>query len=278
MKLIYENSVGRVTLRGGTDAIYNITVISGLSIPETLAETVRYPGVAGQEVTAVSHLPRTITIAGDICDKTGKHTAFAANVFSKSGTVYIATSRSMRKIGCRPLSFLPAKRKGTYVPFTLQLIADNPYFEDTAEPIATGATKTKLLKAPFILPQAFSNRKSEARVINRGSVPIEPEFKISAAKEASCPNGILIENRTTGAKLKLHTGLLENETIVIDIGNRKITGSVQGNLIGVLSVDTPMSKFTLCEGVNDILITAEDEAATLFAYCHYQNRYAEAVL
>ncbi len=277
MKLIYENSVGRITMRGGTDAIYNITEISGLSLPEVTADTVRYPGEAGQEVTQLLYLPRTITIAGDICDKTGKHTAFMANVCAKSGTMYVAQNRSVRKISCRVLSFLPGKRKGVYVPFTLQLVADKPYFEDSSETEVVIAKREKTLSSPFIFPTHFSKRTARANILNRGSVPLEPVFLISSKEHAVCPNGIIIENMTTGERLKLHLEVLSGETIKIDIENRKISGSVQGNLIGALDAATPMSKFSLSEGINDISLTAEDETVPLFMSCHYQNKYVQAL-
>lgn len=278
MKLTYENEIGRVVLRGGTDSVYNITEIGGLSIPETMVDFVRYPDTAGQTVTRISVLPRTITIAGDICDKTGKYTSHAAKVFSRGGTVHVTTNRSTRKINCRCVSFEPSKRRGTFVPFTMQLIADNPYFEDVVESKTYLAKKSKLLASSFSLPAIFSKRTGEAVVINRGDVFCEPVIEISALEEAKCPKGIVIQNRTTGASLKLTACVLAGECIKVDVENRKVSGSIQGNLIGCLASDTPMSKFLLAEGVNDLCVTAEDEEQTLFVVCRYRNKYAEAVL
>ncbi len=278
MKLIYENDIGRVVLRGGSDSVFNITDISGLSIPDVDAACVRYPGVAGQTVTQVTYLPRTITVAGDICDQRGTHTAQAAKVFSEAGTVYITNRRDTRKICCRTVRFEPEKSRGMYVPFTLQLIADCPYFEDLTESVRAVKTREKKLKSPFLLPMVFSVRKEQAAVINHGNVPLEPVIEIFAPNDAPCIKGILIENRTTGEKLVLNTKVLAGERLIIDVENRSVTGTMQGNLMHALSKQTPLSKFLLAKGRNELFVFAEDEEQPLTVSCRYRCKYIEAIL
>lgn len=278
MQLIYQNSLGRVCMRGGIGANFNITNITGLSVPDTEVTAVRYPDVRGQVVTRISTLPRTITVSGDINDKNGMHASGAATVFSTPGTLFVSSSRNTRKIACRCTSFELSKRCGIYIPFTLQLIADDPYFQDVSESCVHIAKRTDLLTSSFTLPAMFSVRECETNVINRGSVHTEPVFEISAAAEAHCPNGITIKNNTTDAEIKLATGILANETVTVDVGARKITSSVRGNILNVLDGNSILSKNFLTAGVNRIRVTAENEPQLLIAVCRYHSCYTEAVL
>lgn len=278
MQLIYENSLGRVCMHGGTGTNFNITNITGLSVPDTEAVTVRYPDVRGQTVTRISALARTITISGDIKDKSGAYVSRAAAIFSMPATLFVTSGRGTRKIACRCTSFEPSKRCGTYVPFTLQLIADDPYFQDVQESCVNIAKRTHLMKSPFTLPAVVSIRNCETDVINRGSIPAEPVFEISASANALCPNGIVIKNQSAGTQIKLDTGVSANETIVIDIGNRRITSSVRGNLLKTLADDSVLSDFFLTAGTNRIKVIAENEAEPLKIVCRYRNCYPEAIV
>ncbi len=277
MKLIYENESGRITMRGGTGADFNITEITGLSFPDTAVQTVRYPGVPGQTVTGISHFPRTITISGDIKDERGVLTSRAATVFSSPGTLFVISNRNSRKIECRCTNFEPKKRQGIYVPFVMQLVSDYPYFEDVSENCESILKKEKLLCGTVTFPEVFSKRLNEARIVNQGIYKNEPVFKINTVNYAECPDGIIIENLTTGQKLTLSTDVLEGETITIDVGERKITSDLRGNMIGVMAQNDMLSRMYLAVGINDILVTATNEKEMLLITCTHKNGYVEAV-
>ncbi len=278
MKLIYENSIGRLKLCGGSDRVFNITDIEGLSLPETEADTVRYPDTPGQIVNRISILPRTITLSGDIRDKDGKYVEYAAKILSSPGELYVMNKRKTRKISCRSTSFAPLKRKGIFVPFTLQLICDDPCFLDISEKKEAVYKREKLFKNELLFPQPFSSRITRGTLYNQGAIPVSPVIFITAPKGAACEKGITIFNETTGAKLYLTCELLEGETVTVDCENRKITSSKQGNLIAKLLKTTPLSGFFLDIGANVLSVYAEDEASLLQVEVLYQNKYLEAVI
>ncbi len=277
MQLIYENELGRVCLGGGKADSLNITEIHGLSFPETSADTVSFSGAPGQTVVSVSVLPRTITVTGDIIDKTGKITSKSARIFSKSGTLYVVLKSGKREISARALSFEPQKRKGIFVPFSLQFICDNPYFEDSFETLENVYKKEKLLSSPFYLPAMVSKRTTEGIVLNRGTYKNEPLFLITTKENAPCPEGIVIENKTTGKKIKLLCDVLKDETITVDIKNRKITSNIRGNLISTLSGDSLLSELYLIEGINEISAYAKEEPELLCVTLKFKNSYVEAL-
>lgn len=278
MQLIYENELGRISLGGGSDNTFNIIEISGLSFPETNANTVRFSGVPGQTVVSVDVLERTITISGDIKDKTGMMVQKAATVFSKSGILYVASNSRKRRIASRCTSFNPEKRKGIYVPFTLQLVCDSPYFEDISQTSESVLKKEKLLSSPFILPAMLSKRVTQARIINRGTCENEPVFEITCNEDAACPDGIVIKNLTTGKEITLLTDVLKNEIITVDIFKRKISSNIRGNLLGTLSQNSILSNIYLAVGINDIWANAENEPELLSIVCKYRNNYVEALI
>lgn len=278
MKLIYENALGRVELTGGGSGTFRLTETQGLSFPETEADVVRYANEPGQTVTEIFVLPRTITVSGDICDPTGREMVRAATVFSAQGALTVTGMRGRRNIKCRCTGFMPQKRKGCFIPFTLQLVCDRPYFEDVTENTISVAKKVACLTSPFTLPTAFSRRINEARIVNSGSVPVMPVIEISSKHVADCKNGIIIKNNTTGASLALSCGVLAGETITVDCENRTIFGSVQGNLLANLSPQTPMSAFSLQMGVNDVDVTIENETEPVFVRIRFRNQYGEAMV
>lgn len=278
MKLIYENKVGRLVFCGGSDRTFNITDIEGLSIPGVEADAVRYPDAPGQTVNRISFLPRTITLSGDIRDKSGKYVELAAKILSFPGTLYVVSKRNTRKISCRSVSFEPLKRQGIFVPFTLQLMCDDPCFTDADEKKETIYKRVKLFKNEILFPQMLSSRTNKGTLYNHGSFSVYPVIFITAPKGATCKKGITIFNETTGAKLFLSCEILSGETITVDCDARKITGSVQGNLITKLLKTTPLSGFFLETGKNVLSVMAEEETAPIQAEVLYQNKYLEAVI
>lgn len=278
MKLIYENDLGRIELTGGGGGMFRLTEMQGLSFPETEADAVRYANEPGQTVTEIFVLPRTITASGDILDPTGREFVRAATIFSVSGTLTVAGTRRRRQIRCRCTSFTPQKRQGKFIPFTLQFVCDRPYFEDATESHVSVAKKEARLTSPFTFPTAFSQRINEARIVNSGSVPVMPVIEISSQQAATCENGIIIKNDTTGASLILSCGISAGETITVDCENRTVSGSMQGNLLASLSENTPMSTFSLQMGVNDIAVTIENEEEPILVRLRFRNQYGEAMV
>lgn len=274
MRLVYENKRGKVVMHGGGAAGFNITNISGLSIPENNVSTVRYPDIAGQIVTKSTPMERIITISGDVYDENKKQMMNASKVFLTPGVMYITSSGKTKKIKCRSISFEQGEKKGSYIPFTAQFCADNPYFEDMYETVTNISKREGRLTSPFVLGCAFSERLAKNNVINSGDVTIEPIFEISSEKGGECPFGITIENVTNGNSITLNTDISAGEIITVDVKNREIKSNLRGNIISCIKTDTSLSRFSLDVGISLIEIKSPDSKAELFTVCRHNNSYA----
>ena len=273
MRLVYENERGKITMYGGGKVGFNIISISGLSLPENNINTIRYPNMAGQTVTKSTPMERFITISGDVYDENSKQIINAVRIFSFPGDVYITSYGKTKKINCRTVSFDTGNKKGSYVPFTVQFCADNPYFEDTYETKVNISKREGKLSSPFVLGCAFSERLTKNNVINCGDVAIEPVFEISSEEERTCPEGITIKNATNGDSVTLETDISAGETITVDIKNREIRSNLRGNVLFCLKSDTSLSRFLLAPGISMVEISAPGSSGELLTICKYNNSY-----
>ncbi|MBO5733811.1 MAG: phage tail family protein [Clostridia bacterium] len=278
MKLIYENERGKIVMNGGGSKGFNITQIRGISLPECDVEAVRYPYMAGQVVTRVTPMERTITISADVRDDNKKELSRAMNVFSAPGTISITSCGKTKKINVRCVNFEPNKSKGAYIPFTVQFCADCPYFEDIYDTAVYIAKREGKLASAFVLGCVFSVRVLKNLVINYGDVSVEPVFEISSVDGAVCPQGICIKNNKNGNEILLNTDVLAGETITVDIKNRKIKSNKRGNLISCLAQDTAISRFSIDVGVSEIEILTPEISGKLSVKCRYNNSYMSAVV
>ena len=273
MKLTYENERGKVVMCGGGADIFNIVEIRGLALPENDIDSVYYPNVAGCVVKSSIPQERMITISADAKDKTGKNISYAMSVFSMPGTITISEQGKSRKISARCVSFDTNKRKGIYVPFVLQLMAEDPYFTDIYDTNLVVNEREKKLSSQFVLPCALSLRKAEVMLINKGDVAIEPIITLTSYSGAVCPEGIVIKNLNNESVIKLNTDILPGEEITVDIKNRRVTSSLYGNYISRLANETSISDFIVDLGVSTLRITADDIAGDFCAQCTFNNRY-----
>ncbi len=278
MKFVYENERGKVVMHGGGMSGFNIIKITGLSIPENNVNTVRYPNAAGQTVTQSTPMERIITISADVRDDNKRQISNAGRVFSLPGTIYITAFGKTKKIAARCVSFEPGVKKGSYVPFTLQFCADNPYFEDIYETTTNITKREGCLSSPFVLECAFSKRLFRNNVINHGDVPIEPVFYISSDNGTVCPNGITVKNLTNGNSVLLNTDLQAGEEIILDVQNRKITSNIRGNIISCLAQDVSLSRFSLDVGVSEVEILANGSDGKIATLCKHNNKYASVMV
>ena len=278
MRVIYENERGKIAMHGGGNAGFNIINISGLSLPENNVNTIRYPNVAGQFITKSTPMERYITISGDVYDESGKKMTNAARVFSLPGVLYITTYGKTKKINCRTVSFDTGNKKGSYIPFTLQLCADHPYFQDIYETKVNISNREGKLSSPFVLGCVFSERVTKRNVVNSGDVAIEPVFEISSEQGCLCPEGITIKNTENGASITLLTDVSAGEAITVDVKNREITSNLRGNILFCIKKDTSLSRFSLNSGVSLVEISAPGLSDELTVVCRYNNSYATVVV
>ena len=276
MRLIYENERGKITMCGGGGNSWNITRITGISLPETDVSAVRYPYMAGHVVTRANISERYITISGDVRDKTRKHLSRAVNIFSAPGTLYITAFAKTKKIDVRCMSFEPGQSKGAFVPFTVQFCADCPFFEELYETVTELNSKIKMLSSPFVLECAFSHRTLRNNVVNRGNVATEPVFEISSALGAQCPYGICIKNLHTGRSITVNTDVGEKELITLDVKNRKVISSQRGNILSCLNDFAELADFTVDTGVAAVEVSAKEISGELQVVCKHTNNYISA--
>lgn len=278
MKLVYENERGKVVLKGGGRGGFNITQIKGISLPENDVRTIRYPNVAGQTVTSATPMERFITISADVRDEQKKYIAHAMRVFSVPGTIYITSFGKTKKIKGRCVSFEPNKSKGAYIPFTVQLCADNPYFEDIYETKTQICIRNELLKSPFVLSTRFSERLLKNNVINHGDIAVEPVFEITSLEGMVCPEGIKIKNLTNGNEITINTDIEPGEVITVDMKRRKITSNTRGNIIACVAEHNSLAQFLVDVGVSEIEISATGATGEIIAVCRHNNNYISAVV
>lgn len=284
MRIRIENKYGSFSLGGLGKDMFGIKAIEGLGLPDVTLNTVQYAGQAGRETLSVSREYRTITISGDIKGK-DKDRAIrkAIKILSAPVDVLIYVGNRKRRLLCRCTSFIPPYGNRFFKEFVLQIECDSPYFSDTNE--TKEAVYREEKKLPFDYASYFGSSEkaisiltNKAVIINGGDVRAEPVIIIqNTGGTAALSGGIIIQNETTGQKITLNYATKQEETVTINIPERKIYSDDGTNLINKLSNDSYLSDFWLEEGANKISVTANSTAETIVAYCSFYNQYLEVM-
>lgn len=284
MRIRIENKYGSFSLGGLRKDMFGIKAIEGLGLPDITLNTVQYAGQEGRETLSASREYRTITISGDIKGN-NKDRAIrkAIKILSAPVDVLIYVGNRKRRLLCRCTSFAPPYGNRFFKEFVLQIECDSPYFSDTNE------TKEAVYREEKKLPcehaeyfgsgqKIISELIQEGTVINLGDVPAEPIITIiNTGRTSDISTGIVIENKTTGQKITLNYATKQEETVTVNIPERKIYSDDGTNLINKLSNDSYLSDFWLEEGANKISVTANSTAETIVAYCSFYNQYLEVM-
>lgn len=276
MILTFSNELGSIDFHGGGGKNFNIISISGMSFVEKRYTTVKYYGVDGQTTVDSSDMPRVITIGGDML-YSRTLAEQAVKVLSRECTLTFSESGKKRKVTCKPIAFNLCDKIGKFRKFQLQVECDKPYFTDEEETKIYLHRRTNLVTGDLFLPCVFTERIYDKSAVNGG---VENVYPVIAA-EATLLSGIegetyiKIVNETTGASLLINCDIGEGEKIEIDLENRKIRGSIQGNLLNCLA-EGYLSDFYLVPGEN--VITFENHTSRLgdAVVCYY-NKYRECV-
>lgn len=281
MHLIYENKYGMLSM-GNTSDRWRIISAKGLNLTDKTYSVVRYGTFGGQETVYSSSDARIITISGDVySDNLQKEMENALRIFNEEGTLSVISKSKQRLIKCSQITFSEKERTSCYLKFTLQFICDNPYFYDLF-PTVTGVFDTVgLIKTSFTLPCTFSTRNNNKYILNSGDGILEPIFKIyvQAATNGGSNEaiGYKITNLTTNQMIWLKYQAQEGEVITIDIPNRNIESSINGNIIVNISDDTFLDDFILEKGENFINVLNYNANETVKVECIHNNSYIEAV-
>lgn len=278
-KMYFENGRGRVEMFLGGAGPVRVTALSGFGNPDRNYNAVTFAGRDGQKTLSSVAQARTLIISGDIKFHNRETVEYIMKVLDGEGTLYLDFDGKKRKIYCSQVSFADGERKGGFMKFVLTLKADNVYFNDT-EPTETAVFKrSEMLDGDIVFPCIFTKNISEATVMNYGEADVEPIIKIynfhDEGKDSA--DGIVVENLTTGQKIHIVTGMDENEVITVDIANRRVTSSVRGNIIHMISDDTYLNRFWLVPGKNVLRAEHGNVGEEISVVCSYSSNYREGI-
>ena len=277
----YKNERGTVTMHGDGSGLFKVIAIDGLGPVEKEYSAAVYTGYRGQETVSSRELPRTLTFSVEVSGKNIKEDiVLALDVLNSPGMLTFSREERQLRIYCNQVQVYDVRRtiKGQILSFLIQMVCDNPYFEDKDSTIIPLYKRTKLLKTPFSLPAAFGKIIYDNVAKVNGSIDVEPTITLYYPEATEEAEFIEITNATTGKKITLNYAPKDSDTVVIDVKNRKITSSASGNLINYLSDDSFLGDFILKRGINNLSVNLGDMTEGFTCECQYRNFYHEAVI
>ena len=277
----YKNSLGTVEMFGDSRGDLRITAIEGLGLVEREYETAVYSGYDGQETLNSRAVARCITLAVEICSQNAPGVMRdVLTVLSCEGTLFVENENINRRIECSRVQCPDATRvmKGQISTFAVQFTCDNPFFEDGADTVAPLYQRVKLLESPFSLETMFGDIVLGAEILISGHISVEPCLTLYYPTALEGVENITVTNESTGAFVSLDYAPQNDDTVVIDIKNRRVTSSVCGNLISKLSDDSFLGDFVLVRGINRLSVDVGQVTSDFTIECRYSNLYGEAVI
>lgn len=281
LKIIYKNELGEVAMRGAGNAQLRLLGIEGLGLVEREYNTAVFPGYDGQQTLSSRAVARTVNIVLEVIgDDTEKVIRNALKIFGRSGVLYIESGEIRRRIQCSQVYIPDVTRvlKRRIASFAIQLVCDNPYFEDEADTVVPLYRREKLLGTPFSLPAAFGRIVLGAGITVCGTIPVEPVITLYYPTAFDSEEYIFLMNKTTGKSIRIDYKPQMADMVTVDIKNRTVTSSVSGNIINCISDETFLGDFVLVEGYNFITVEAGDIDPDFTVECRYNNLYSEAVV
>lgn len=275
IQIEFVNDIGRIVM--GADSDLRIIEIDGVGFATKTRNVASYSGIAGQNKLSETVNARTITIKGDI-KSTAPQSVLTRmmKILNSTGTLKMRFGSKRRSIKADCTECDIADRNGAYQPFIIQFICDYPYFSDINSTQVHVFDIQRKLKTAFSLPCVFSTRIAEKDILNKGDVVCEPIFYITAVSVGESDGNIIIANESTAQKIVLAYKPARGEVITVDIENRTVKSSVNGDIIYSLDDDSYLSDFYLAKGSNRISITNES-GGEINVLCRFSNKYIEAV-
>lgn len=279
-KVVFRNSLGDVEMYGDSRGSIRIVGMEGLGPVENEYRTVVYNGLDGQETLSSRALPRSITMALEVCDgKLYDVAKRALRIFGKEGYLYIRNQFDAYRIFCNQVRCPEVTKviKSNIASFVVQFVCDSPYFEDECETVIPLYKRIPLLETPFSLPGCFGDIVLGARIDIEGCGEVEPKIRLYYPEAMDHAGEIVLGNLTTGAQIRLLYMPSDRDTVTIDVKKRRVISSVNGNIINCLSDDVFLSDFVLKCGVNILTVEMDEMPVGTVAECCYTNLYGEAV-
>ena len=282
LTLKYKNNLGTVLMQGGgQESPLRVTGIDGVGLVTREYNTAVYSGYDGQETLGSRTLARSITVAVEVADKAAVQVVrHALDVLSQGGKLYIKDENLERCITCNQVHVTETNRilRGQILTFAVQFICDSPFFEDAYDTVVPLYKRIKLLETPFTLPAMFGEIILGGSIEIKGALSVEPIITIHYPTKLEGTESIVLTNGTTGKSVRLDYAPSADETITIDIKNRKVTSNINGNIINYISRDTFLGDFVLIKGINTISVNVGDITPDFTIECRYNNLYNEAVI
>lgn len=279
MTFTFKNDMGSFKLFGSGSKDFCVCSVTGLEPVEHTRSVKSYIGEDGCFEDSSQYVQRIITLSCDLRldDNSKTKIRNAMRVLSRKCTLIIESNDSKRQITVNSATFTFGKRYSKYQTFVIQLVCDYPHFTDVDATECVIFKKHKLLSSESVLPQVFSTRISGCVVDNAGDLKIYPVITITKKDDVIRNNEIVIENKTIDSSIVLNKTMIKDEVVTVDIKNRTITSSVEGNILGTLSQYSSLSDFWCDCGENDINILLGGEQTGIEIFVSYYNEYLEAI-
>lgn len=277
MFIEYQNSLGNVIMSGSSDSEIRLTQTDGLGVAERQYTTAYFAEHDGQETLDSKALPRCITLGLEVCGRDIAQTLRKTlRILSKPGYLILGEKR----IFCNQIRIPDPARilKGRIATLGVQFVCDKPFFEDAESTVCSIYQRTKDLTSPFTLPKVLGRTYSRTEVCNRGDIAAEPVIRIICPRDMEEGESITLSNLTTGKNIGLRFVVRAGEEILVDIPNRKIHGSLGGNMLNTLTDETFLNEFVLVPGMNQMSVVVGTLESGFVVECTFRNLYAEAVI
>ena len=277
-EIIFYNSRGSVVFGGGkSESCWRIIKADGLGLSGKSYKSCTFFGSLGQETVDVHRNARTVTLKGDFfMEAEGLDTLKEAlYVLDEAGTLEIRNRGEALRINAYCTQFMPLEKEGKYLPFTVQFVCDEPYFESACSYEVPIYKTVALLDCDFQFPAAFSQRITRRNVYITSTAEVEPIITINAGRN---PGGNLhIVNHTSGESLNINYEPLANECITVDVKNRRIFNQNGDNLLHYLADESFFDGFHLYPADNDIEVNIGTANTELEVMLRYNECFLEAV-
>lgn len=287
MKVSLKNDFGEFVI--GENGIAKLIGIDGIGLPQKEVQTVTYAGQAGQTTLSMRDMPRTITITVDFYGDSDTVLRLYKMIYYKVDITIISGGirRKISGICTNPQDVESIVYQRMYKT-ALQFVCDDPYFHDLFE--TKFGLSQRMDKFPNLfengkyyitLPAVATERKNTTAVLNKSAVLVYPLIEIynnTADSVTDTASGIIITNETTGAKITIDRDMKPNEKISVDLPNRNIKSSIDGDITMYISDDTVLSNFFLEVGNNEIKVENKNTKQETVSVIKFNNCYEAAVV
>ncbi len=277
MELTYKNEFGEVGLHG-RGGIFSVYEADGFELQGRERSLINFYNSDGYREASSRFGQRIMTISGEVLATARDELKRAVRVLSHPGLLTVKIKDELREIAIADVTFNINKRNGAYKRYVMQFVADISHFTDCEDNIAGVFSRKNLITKDTYLPAVFTERYSTGKVENDGDFPTEPVIVINCFRGADQDGNITIENSTNGGKIVIEHMLKEDERVTVDIPNRQIISSIDGDITHQLARGSYLSDMELECGTNEFTVLASDGNRNAEVYLRYRNLYSGVII